>query len=144
MPIINELLHKSTIYIKEEIYEQYKPKLIKYVRLHANYSSENSLESLLTELSRAKKQRDVVLSYFQLETSKKPIKVKELETDSRASSAIIKALVDKDILEYYLIQTDRISYDGNTNDLKELNEFQEQALQEIKTSFKTKEVTLLH
>ena len=144
LPIINELLHKSTIYIKEEIYEQYKPKLIKYVRLHANYSSENSLESLLTELSRAKKQRDVVLSYFQLETSKKPIKVKELETASRASSTTIKALVDKDILEYYLIQTDRISYDGNTNDLKELNEFQEQALQEIKTSFKTKEVTLLH
>ena len=144
LPIINELLHKSTIYIKEEIYEQYKPKLIKYVRLHANYSSENSLESLLNELSRAKKQRDVVLSYFQLETSKKPIKVKELETASRASSTTIKALVDKDILEYYLIQTDRISYDGNTNDLKELNEFQEQALQEIKTSFKTKEVTLLH
>jgi len=144
LPIINELLHKSAIYIKEEIYEQYKPKLIKYVRLHANYSSENSLESLLTELSRAKKQRDVVLSYFQLATSKKPIKVKELETVSGASSATIKALVDKDVLEYYLIQTDRISYNGNTNDLKELNEFQEQALKEIKTSFKTKEVTLLH
>ena len=144
LPIINELLHKSAIYIKEEIYEQYKPKLIKYVRLHANYSSENSLESLLTELSRAKKQRDVVLSYFQLAISKKPIKVKELETVSGASSATIKALVDKDVLEYYLIQTDRISYNGNTNDLKELNEFQEQALQEIKTSFKTKEVTLLH
>ena len=144
LPIINELLHKSAIYIKEEIYEQYKPKLIKYVRLHTNYSPENSLESLLTELSRAKKQRDVVLSYFQLVTSKKPIKVKELETVSGASSATIKALVDKDVLEYYLIQTDRISYNGNTNDLKELNEFQEQALQEIKTSFKTKEVTLLH
>lgn len=144
LPIINELLHKSAIYIKEEIYEQYKPKLIKYVRLHANYSSENSLESLLTKLSRAKKQRDVVLSYFQLVTSKKPIKVKELETVSGASSATIKALVDKDVLEYYLIQTDRISFNGNTNDLKELNEFQEQALQEIKTSFKTKEVTLLH
>jgi len=144
LPIINELLHKSAIYIKEEIYEQYKPKLIKYVRLHGNYSSENSLESLLTELSRAKKQRDVVLSYFQLATFKKPIKVKELETVSGASSATIKALVDKDVLEYYLIQTDRISFNGNTNDLKELNEFQEQALQEIKTSFKTKEVTLLH
>ena len=144
LPIINELIQKSAVYIREEIYEQYKPKLIKYVRLHANYSSENSLESLLTELSRAKKQRDVVLTYFQLETSKKPIKVKELETVSGASSATIKALVDKDILEYYLIQTDRISYHGDTNDLQELNEFQEQALQEIKTSFKTKEVTLLH
>ncbi len=144
LPIINELIHKSAIYIKEEIYEQYKPKLIKYVRLHAGYSSNNSLEILLTELSRAKKQRDVILSYFQLETSKKPIKVKDLEFSSDASLATIKALVDKNILELYLIQTDRISYKGETNDLKALNEFQEQALQEIKTSFETKEVTLLH
>ena len=30
MPIINELINKSAIYIKEQIYEQYKPKLIKY------------------------------------------------------------------------------------------------------------------
>jgi len=144
MPIINELINKSAIYIKEQIYEQYKPKLIKYVRLHSDYSSENSLESLLQELSRAKKQREVVMSYFQLSTAKKPIKVKDLETTSGASSATIKALVDKHVFEFYQVKTDRISYKGETNDLKALNEFQEQALKEIKTSFETKEVTLLH
>ena len=67
MPIINELIQKSAVYIKEEIYEQYKPKLIKYVRIHTNYNNKNSLENLLSDLSRAKKQRDVILSYFQLE-----------------------------------------------------------------------------
>ena len=36
LPIINGLIQKSAVYIKEEIYEQYKPKLIKYVRLHSN------------------------------------------------------------------------------------------------------------
>ena len=144
MPIINELINKSAIYIKEQIYEQYKPKLVKYVRLHLDYSSENSLESLLEELSRAKKQREVVMAYFQLSTAKKPIKVKDLETASGASSSTIKALVDKHVFEFYQVKTDRISYKGETNDLKALNEFQAQALQEIKTSFETKEVTLLH
>ena len=144
MPIINELINKSAIYIKEQIYEQYKPKLVKYVRLHSDYSSENSLESLLEELSRAKKQREVVMAYFQLSTAKKPIKVKDLETASGASSSTIKALVDKHVFEFYQVKTDRISYKGETNDLKALNEFQAQALQEIKTSFETKEVTLLH
>ncbi len=144
LPIINELIKKSAIYIKEEIYEQYKPKLVKYVRLHAEYAAEDSLGSLLEELSRAKKQRDVVMSYFQLITSKKPIKAKDLETKSGVSSAVIKALVDKNVFEFYHVKTDRISYKGETNDLKALNEFQEQALQEIKTSFETKEVTLLH
>jgi primosomal protein N' (replication factor Y) len=144
LPIINELIKKSAIYIKEEIYEQYKPKLVKYVRLHADYSSENSLENLLNELSRAKKQREVVMTYFQISTSKKPIKAKDLETKSGASMAVIKALVDKNVFEFYQVQTDRVSYKGETNALKGLNEFQEQALQEIKTSFETKDVTLLH
>lgn len=144
MPIINELIKKSAIYIKEEIYEQYKPKLVKYVRLADSYNEDDSLEKLLEELSRAKKQRDVVLTYFQMTSAKKPIKAKELEKSAKVSSAILKALVDKEIFEFYHIQTDRISYKGDTNDLKNLNEFQEKAYEEIKTSFQEKDITLLH
>ena len=51
MPIVNQLIKKSAISIKEEIYEQYKPKLVKYVRLHSDYNSDDSLEKLLEELS---------------------------------------------------------------------------------------------
>ncbi len=144
MPIVNELIKKSAIYIKEEIYEQYKPKLVKYVRLHSDYSSDASLNSLLEELSRAKKQRDAVLTFFQLSTTKKPIKAKDLEEKANVSSSILKSLVDKNIFEFYHIKTDRISFKGDTNDLKKLNEFQEIALKEIKETFKEKDVTLLH
>ena len=144
LPIINELIQKSAVYIKEEIYEQYKPKLIKYVRIHTNYTNKNSLENLLSDLSRAKKQRDVILSYFQLEISKKPIKLKKLVEVSGATTAVVKALVDKEVLEYYYIQTDRVSYKGQTNELQKLNEYQDKALEEIKSSFTTKDVTLFH
>ena len=144
MPIVNELLKKSAITIKEEIYEQYKPKLVKYVRLHPDYNSDDSLEKLLEQLSRAKKQREAVLSFFQLSTANKPIKVKSLEDKANVSSSIIKSLVDKNIFEFYHIQTDRIQFKGDTNSLKVLNEFQEKALTEIRESFTKKEVTLLH
>lgn len=144
MPVVNELIKKSAIYIKEKIYEQYKPKLVKYVRLHTDYNSDNALNVLLEELSRAKKQRDAVLTYFQLATSKKPIKAKELETTANVSTNILKSLVNKNIFEFYEIQTDRINFKGNTNDLKTLNEFQDKALSEIKETFKSKDVTLLH
>ncbi|APG66398.1 primosomal protein N' [Tenacibaculum todarodis] len=144
MPIINELIKKSAIYIKEEIYEVYKPKLIKYVRMHPNYSNDADLENLLNELSRAKKQRDAVLSFFQLSSSKKPIKAKDLETNANVSASILKALVDKNIFEFYHLKTDRINYKGDTNSLKELNEFQQKALEEIETSFQEKDVVLLH
>ena len=144
MPIVNALLKKEAIVIKEEIYEQYKPKLVKYVRLHKNYTSDDSLGKLLAELSRAKKQREAVLGFFQLSTSKKPIKAKDLEEKAAVSSTILKSLVDKEILEFYHIQIDRVQYKGDTNDLKVLNEFQEKALAEIKETFKEKDVTLLH
>jgi len=144
MPIVNGLIQKEAIVIKEEIYEQYKPKLVKYVRLHKNYTSDDSLGKLLEELSNAKKQREAVLGFFQLLTTKKPIKAKDLEEKAAVSSNILKSLVDKEILEFYEIQTDRVQYKGDTNDLKVLNEFQEKALAEIKETFKEKDVTLLH
>lgn len=144
MPIVNSLLKKSAIYIKEEIYETYKPKLVKYVKLHSDYNADDSLNTLLEELSRAKKQREAILTYFQLSTSKTPIKAKELETKSNVSSAILNSLVDKNILEFYHLKTDRINFKGDTNSLKKLNEFQEKALIEIKDAFLQKDVTLLH
>jgi len=144
LPIINGLIQKNVVSVQEEIYEQYKPKMVKYVRLNTQYNTDEGLQSLLTELNRAKKQREAVLGYFQLAAGKKPIKAKELESKIGVSSAVLKALADKDVFELYQIQTDRINYKGETNVLKDLNEFQEKALSEIKASFEEKEVVLLH
>lgn len=144
LPIINELIQKNVLSVQEEIYEQYKPKMIKYVRLNPHYNTDTGLQNLLEQLSRAKKQREAVLGYFQLSANKKPIKAKQLEAKSKITSAVIKALVDKEIFEIYQIQTDRINFKGETNVLKELNQFQEKALTEIKTSFEEKEVVLFH
>lgn len=144
MPVINQLIKKSVIYIKEEIYEQYKPKLEKYVRLNAQYSDDHSLEKLLSELSNAKKQHATVLTFFQLNSLKKAIKAKDLVKKAGISSAILKALVAKNIFDLYQLQVDRISFDGSSNTLKSLNEFQEKAFSEIKNEFKEKEIVLLH
>lgn len=147
LPILNRLIKKGVINLKEEIYEQYRPKLVRYVKLGKSYQSEVGLESLLENLQRAPKQSQVILSLFQLEASmKKPIKVSELEVNSGASRAIIKALVDKGILEEYFIRTDRVNYDGTgeSSDLKKLNEYQEKALENIRQSFENEKVALLH
>lgn len=144
LPVINELIYKSAVSVKEEIYEQYKPKMVKYVRLNSMYTSDESLQQLLEQLNRAKKQREAVLGYFQLAIGKKPIKAKDLENKIGVSAAILKVLVDKDIFEFYYIQTDRINFKGELNRLKELNEFQETALTEIKSSFQENDVVLLH
>ncbi len=147
LPVLNRLLAKNVIILKEEIYEQYRPKLVRYVKLGSEYLSEEKLEVLLETLSRAPKQSQVVLALFQLQAStKKPIKVDELEKASRGTKAVIKSLVDKEILEEYYIRRDRVSYDSSDDneDLKKLNEQQKIALDDILQSFEKEKTTLLH
>lgn len=146
LPVIKRLIEKEAITVEEEVYEKYKPKLVRYVKLHANFSSENALQKLLENLSRAPKQRDVVMTLFSVSAkTKKPVKVSDLSDESDASVAIIKALIDKGILEEYHIQTDRVQYSGDDNEAtKNLNDYQQTALKEIKDTFKKHHVTLLH
>lgn len=147
LPILNRLLEKNIIRLEEEIYEQYKPKLVRYVQLGKEYLEEEKLEELLDSLSRAPKQSEVVLSLFQLQaTHKKPIKTSELELSSGGSRAVMKSLIDKGVLKEYFIQADRVNYEGNdeNQDLKSLNQFQKNALDNIYQSFDNKKVTLLH
>lgn len=146
LPVIKRLIEKQAISVEEEVYEKYKPKLVRYVKLHTNFSSEKALQSLLDELSRAPKQRDVVMTLFSISAkTKKPVKVSDLSEESGASNSIIKTLIDKGVLDEYHIQTDRVEYSGeDTESSKHLNEYQETALDQIESTFKTHGVTLLH
>jgi len=145
LTVINQLIAKGVIVLKEEIFQQYKPKLIKYIRLNEAFDNKKNLSGLLDNLKRAKKQREVILHYFSLQSqTQKPIKLKTLQKSSNISSAVINALVEKNIFEIYTIQTDRILFDKETNVLKELSEEQNIALTEINTSFKMSDVSLFH
>ncbi|MEN8187006.1 MAG: primosomal protein N' [Bacteroidota bacterium] len=143
-PVLKKLIEKNVVFIKEEIFEQYKPKLVKFVAIDDKYANDDGLNSLMEELSRAKKQREVVLQYFQLMSLKKPIKLKTLQDKTHVSSAVINALVERGVFEIYTVQTDRVSFDNKKTSLKELNEFQQKAYTEIKESFEDHDVTLLH
>ncbi len=146
LPILNRLLEKNVIKLKEEVFEQYKPKLVKYIRLGMSYMSDDALETLLESLTRAPKQSQVVLALFQLQAiTKKPIATAELEQASNSSKAVIKSLVQKEILEEYSIRVDRVDFDGTqeVSNAKELNEYQELALKDIQNAFDDNKVTLL-
>src|SRR5690606_27036478 len=145
LPVIKRLLERNAIAVQEEVYEKYKPKLVRFVKLHSAYTSQEKLQQLMEDLGNAPKQRDVVMALFSISAkTKKPIKLSDLSEESNASAAIIKTLIDKGILEEYHLQKDRIQYSGEDNeDSKHLNEHQEKALAEIKTSFETQNVVLL-
>ena len=146
LPVINKLIDKNLVALDQEIYEAYRPKLIKYVRLAEAYKSEKKMHEALDELDRAPRQREVLLTFFSLQArSKKPVKSKELQDQAQASSAQLNALVDKGIFELYEIRQDRISYKGaEDTEVKSLNEAQAVALEAIQDSFNHHDVCLLH
>ncbi len=146
LPVIKRLLEKKVITVQEEIYEQYKPKMVRYIRLNKDYLKEDSLRVLLDSMTRVPKQREVLLHLFTIQAkTKKPIKVDELIKISNASAAVIRSLIDKRILEEYRLQADRVQYLGEKNEeTKHLNEYQLKALDKIKKSFENKDVCLFH
>src|SRR5690606_3583738 len=111
LPVLQKLLAKEVVFLQEEVKENYKPKLIRFIRLHQKYDNENGLKELLEILKNAHKQREVILKYFQLKaTTKKPISVKQLSESAETSTTIIKSLIDKEIFEEYFLQTDRTDF----------------------------------
>ena len=144
-PILKKMIDKNAIVLKEEIYESYKPKLVKYIRLKEVHKGDEALSSLLDSVKRAKKQYQALLTYFSVEAqTQKPIKAKDLQEKSNVSAAVLKGLVDKDILEFYHIQVDRVSFREGDGKIKTINKLQEKAYVEINEAFETKSVTLLH
>jgi len=145
-PVIQKLIDKQVLVLHEEVQELYNPKLVRYVRLHSKYDLNSGLGDLLESLKSASKQREIVLAYFQLSAKdKQPISVKQLVETANSSSAILKALIEKQIFEDYFIQEDRVNFIGNPQEnALELSVAQQEAFHQIQTSFTTQEVCLLH
>ncbi len=146
LPLIKRLLEKQVITVQEEIFEQYKPKKVRFVRLHAAYSTEEALRKLLDGMTRSPKQREVLMHLFTLQAQQvKPVKFSELLKASKSTSTTLKTLIDKGILEEYYQQTDRVQFEGEAKqETKKLNSYQLKAFEEIKESFADNDVCLFH
>ena len=144
-PVINKLLAKGALVLEEEISEQYKPKLVRYIKLQDEFLQQERLSELLELLSNAKKQRELVLHYFQLQAKEKgPISVKKLVEISGCSAAIVKSLVDKSIFEEYYLVKDRVAFEKEEDSQFTLSQAQQVAFDSIKTNLKEFDVNLLH
>ena len=145
LPLIQNLIQKNVITLHEEIQEEYKPKLVRYIRLNKVFEDNQNLGELLNN-QKSEKRKNLILSYFQLQASdRKPISVKKLLDFSQISPSVLKGLIEKEIFEEYYIQEDRVSFNENLieNDLK-LNENQQIAFENIEKSFEKKDICLLH
>lgn len=144
LPMIHRMVTKNVVVLQQELQQKYVPRLVKYLRLNKVYEKENALSELLESMERATKQKECILHFFQLKAkTKKPISSKQLSESANVSTGVVRALIEKEILDEYSVREDRIQLANiETHDFQ-LTEIQKEALYQIKEVFNKKEVCLL-
>lgn len=97
-PLLRELYEKGFIHISEEVSQKFKARTEKYIELHPDVRGEEGKREALESLNNAPKQQDALLAFFYLQRTHTDISRKELMKTANVSAAIVKALVDKNIL----------------------------------------------
>lgn len=144
---INSLIDLQYIEIDEKIAEKYKAKEVAYVKINDEVLKNNNLTEILLSLKRAQKQKDLFLHILEKQTENPDLHIKksELFEDGYFSSSHFKSLTDKNLVEEYYMQKDRIeSYEGEIEEVEELTEVQKAAKIEVDEAFEEGRNVLLH
>ncbi|WCT14529.1 replication restart helicase PriA [Mucilaginibacter jinjuensis] len=146
MPILKLMFEKNLIMISETVNERYKPRKRTFIKLNPFYQGEQMQELFEILEKRAPKQADVVLAYINLSRGGKKVSKPDLIEASGASSAVIKALVEKEILIAEDVNVSRLFFENDTDPelTAVLSEEQEGVLNSIREQFTQKDVVLLH
>ncbi|HCT30830.1 MAG TPA: primosomal protein N' [Bacteroidales bacterium] len=150
MGVIKSLLDKQAIAINETIESIYKPKVETYIGFHASIKTDSDVNKLFDDLKRAQAQQKLLLAFLSMTSTNQSIfetKVakKALMEKAQVSPSVLSSMIQKEIFVEEYQQVSRID-EGNTSiqDEFELSSAQNAALDGLKTSFETKNVTLLH
>ena len=151
---IKKLVSDNILFVHEEIKSKYRPRKVNYLRLHDAYrKDENILRQLMEQLEKkAFRQLEVVIKYLSEEQKQRSLSVSEARkgwiarTDLSGSGdfSSVNSLLKKGVFEQMEIETGRMEFFGETNQLKPLSIAQQQAYDSINKIFEEKNVCLLH
>ncbi|KMQ67377.1 primosomal protein N' [Chryseobacterium sp. FH2] len=144
---INSLIDLQYIEIDEKIAEKYKAKEVAYVKINDKVLNNQNLTEILLKLNKAPKQKDLFLHILEKQTENPDLHLKksDLFEDGYFAGSHFKSLADKNLVEEYYMQKDRIeSYNGDIERIEELSEAQKIAKKEVDEAFKEGQNVLIH
>lgn len=137
--------------------EKFKPRMELYVELSSHYRTEPALHVALNTVQRALKQSKALTTFLSLshwdslenDTPREGIKKvtkEELMNEAHCTSAIVKSLIDRDILFTYEEDVGRLNTSGESHfeQIKPLSIAQQEAYNKILLQMMKKNVVLLH
>lgn len=141
---INELLEQEVATVMEILEEKYKAKTERYVFLERLYEAEDKLAAAFTELEKAPKQLQLLMTFFQLQQQHDKVAAAALLKKAKATHAQLEGLIGKGILRTELVEVDRMMHAPARSSDFALSAEQETALQQIKAGWEHHNVALLH
>lgn len=151
LPLIKNMIAKKILVLEEELHETYKPKIVKTISLSEVFLSSHKLNELMDQLSgRAHKQLELLLSFISIVgmplSNNSSVDKPELLKRSGCSPAILKSLIDKEVLvenEREVSRFDSVEKLGDESDII-LSDHQKLAYDSICKLMLEYNVILLH
>lgn len=123
--------------------DNYTARTTQYIHLHPSLADPRQQELTLNSLRRAKSQEQLLRCFLRMNNN--GVERRVLLEESKVSSTILRTLIDKGIFLEEERPVSRLrQYTGQIQALHTLDIQQTRAIEEIRTSWKTKNVTLLH
>lgn len=144
--IIDKLIEKRLIFVKQVLQSKYKPKIIDCVQFTEAYQEHPELLNEAFELTaKSEKQTRALLAYVQLQKTNKHVRKSDLYKKADIDTSVLKALVKKEIFKVYPRTVSRLdNSDEQTVDAFPLSDQQKEVVPLIQASFDSKKPILLH
>ncbi|PRD47931.1 replication restart helicase PriA [Sphingobacterium haloxyli] len=144
-PLLKKLFDQGYILISEEIKNRYVPKRKACLRFAPEFDDAEGIRGMLDSLNRAPKQQDAVLGFMQLRKAKTDITRQDIMEVTGVSAGIVASLIEKGV---FVVEEKIVSrLGGEEVEITPnfvFNAGQQQAFDQIKGFFETKDVVLLH
>lgn len=154
---VRQMIDNGWVEVRETMRESFRARTETYVRLPESVVLEDKIDALFDGLRKGGKPYALLLAYTDLARSAAALRLRNpklLAEVSRSQllqrveggDAALRALIEKGYLESYSVEVGRLKTCAATETLgmRPLNDHQQRALEQIKTSFEQHDITLLH
>ena len=144
---LEKLLLQRNILLEEDLKEVYQDKRERRILLGNDYLSDEGLQTLLNELNRAPKQRELLMQFFQLQSGDmEGVSRTQLLKKSGAGASSLTGLLKKGVFEEIEVSVDRIRLSNSVGsaEILELSSAQQEVLDSLRMAMREQKPALLH
>ncbi len=147
MPAVKSLMEQGALQLEEKLTDTWKPRMVTYVALRPEASTEDALHAWFDRLEKAPKQLHILMRYIELSRclsdTPREVERNKLVHASGCTAAMVHKLVEKGLFDTYEREAGLPSQALTERPSPLLSQAQQEALERVRDAFVDKDVVLL-